>query len=165
MVFHRLANGRLHPMEVVTGRRGQDQIQILSGLSEGQVVAASATFLIDAESNLASAMAGMAGMDHSGMDMGVGEEMEMDTSGMDMGSGSGEMDHSSHDTGGGQELDHSGHDMSGMAPDTVEAGDHSGMDHSGHDTSGMKPDTVVNPDTTGAGSRKHHEAVPGGQER
>ncbi len=67
VVFHRMPDGQLHPMEVVTGLASQDQIQVLSGLREGHVVAASATFLIDAESNLGAAMAGMAGMDHSGM--------------------------------------------------------------------------------------------------
>jgi len=164
VVFHRMANGQLHPMEVVTGRRGQDQVQILSGIPEGEMVAASATFLIDAESNLASAMAGMAGMDHSGMDMGGGEEMdhsEMDHSGHDMTGTApdttGEMDHS--------QMDHSGHDMTGMAPDTTGGTDHSQMDHSGHDMSGMAPDSAVKPDTTGANPQRHHEEVPGGQER
>jgi RND family efflux transporter MFP subunit len=79
IVFHRMSNGQLHPMEVVTGLSSGDQVQILSGLGEGTVVVSSATFLIDAESNLGAAMAGMAGMDHSGMDMG-GMEMP----GMDM---------------------------------------------------------------------------------
>jgi len=98
MVFHRMSNGQLHPMEVVTGLSGGDQIQILSGLTEGTVVVSSATFLIDAESNLGAAMAGMAGMDHSGMDMGGEGEMPPDTV--------------------GAAVDHSGHDMSGMTPDT-----------------------------------------------
>ncbi len=52
MVFHRMSNGQLHPMEVVTGLSSGDQVQILSGLTEGTVVVSSATFLIDAESNL-----------------------------------------------------------------------------------------------------------------
>jgi len=93
MVFHRMSDGQLHPMEVVTGLSSGDQVQILSGLSEGTVVVSSATFLIDAESNLGAAMAAMAGMDDSGMDMG-GEDA------------------------GAEEIDHSGHDLSGMAPDT-----------------------------------------------
>jgi Cu(I)/Ag(I) efflux system membrane fusion protein len=93
MVFHRMSNGQLHPMEVVTGLSSGDQVQILSGLSEGTVVVSSATFLIDAESNLGAAMAAMAGMDHSAMDMG-GENPAT------------------------EEVDSSGHDMSGMAPDT-----------------------------------------------
>jgi Cu(I)/Ag(I) efflux system membrane fusion protein len=70
VVFHRMPDGQLHPMEVVTGLSRGDQVQILSGLREGHVVVSSATFLIDAESNIGAAMAGMAGMDHSGMDMG-----------------------------------------------------------------------------------------------
>jgi Cu(I)/Ag(I) efflux system membrane fusion protein len=123
IVFHRMSNGQLHPMEVVTGLSDRDQIQILSGLREGTVVAASATFLIDAESNLGAAMAGMAGMDHSGMDMGGG-------------GGAGTVP----DTGA---MDHSGHDMSGMQPDT------GAMDHSGHDMSGMQPDTSTTHDHGG----------------
>jgi hypothetical protein len=104
MVFHRMSNGQFHPMEVVTGLSSGDQIQVLSGLREGQVVVASATFLIDAESNLGAAMAAMAGMDHSMMDMG-GEE---------------EMDHS--------QMDHSEHQMGETPPDTATEE----MDHSGH---------------------------------
>lgn len=117
VVFHRMSNGQLHPMEVVTGLSSGDQIQVLSGLREGHVVAASANFLIDAESNLSAAMAGMAGMDHS----------TMDHSGMD---------HSPDSEDPGDEMDHSGHDMSGMAadstaplPDTAEG---SGHVHEGH---------------------------------
>ena len=126
IIFHRMSNGQLHPMEVVTGLSNRDQIQILSGLREGTVVAASATFLIDAESNLGAAMAGMAGMagmDHSGMDMGgeSGSGMAPDTAA----------------------TDHTGHDMSGMQPDTV------AMDHTGHGMSGMKPDPATTPDHGG----------------
>ncbi len=94
MVFHRMSNGQLHPMEVVTGLAAGDQIQILSGVTEGTVVAASATFLIDAESNLGAAMAAMAGMDHSAMDMGEEDP-------------------------GAEAVDHSQHQMGGMAPDTT----------------------------------------------
>jgi hypothetical protein len=106
IVFHRMANGQLHPMEVTTGLSSDDQIQILAGLQEGYVVAASATFLIDAESNLGAAMAGMAGMDHSMMDMGG----------------------AAPDTGAG-EMDHSQHQMGSPAPDTGSAMDHSGHNH------------------------------------
>jgi len=123
IVFHRMANGQLHPMEVVTGLASGDRVQILSGLMEGHVVAASATFLIDAESNLGAAMAAMAGMDHSGMDMG----------------GEAEMDHSQHQMGdaampdtAGQEMDHSGHDMSGMTPAPVTPPDTGGAPAHNH---------------------------------
>jgi len=95
-------------MEVVTGLSSGDQIQILSGLREGHVVAASATFLIDAESNLGAAMAAMAGMDHSTTGMGGAE----DSGAMDMGD-------MVPDTAGTEvdqsQMDHSGHVM---PPDT-----------------------------------------------
>jgi Cu(I)/Ag(I) efflux system membrane fusion protein len=145
VVFHRMSNGQLHPMEVVTGLSVGDRVQILSGLTEGTVVVSSATFLIDAESNLGAAMAGMAGMDHSGMDMGE-EAASTEV-----------IDHSQHQMGEmapdttAAEMDHSDHVMPGMAPDTTVqpdtagAMDHSQMDHSGHV---MPPDTAVRPDTT-----------------
>jgi RND family efflux transporter MFP subunit len=163
IVFHRMPNGQLHPMEVVAGLSSEDQVQVLSGLKDGDVVVASATFLIDAESNLGAAMAGMAGMDHSGMDMG---DADMDRSGSDSMQG---VDHSQHqmpgpsaDTGSVEvdhtQMDHSGHTMPGMAgdssavPDTAGSGrDHGGMDHSGHVMPGMVPDSALAPDTTGAG--------------
>lgn len=43
-------------------------IEVRSGLEAGDVVVASATFLVDAESNLRAALGGMASM--PGMDMG-----------------------------------------------------------------------------------------------
>jgi len=114
VVFHRMAGGELHPVEVVTGLSADDKIQILSGLEEGQTVVSSATFLIDAESNLGAAMAGMAGMagmDHSGMDMGGREEMQMDSS-------SGQMEGMATDTTMGA-MDHSQHQMRDMPADTI----------------------------------------------
>jgi Cu(I)/Ag(I) efflux system membrane fusion protein len=44
---------------VTTGQATDDRIEILSGLSEGETVVASATFLVDAESNLGTALGGM----------------------------------------------------------------------------------------------------------
>jgi RND family efflux transporter MFP subunit len=161
VVFHRMSNGQLHPMEVVTGLSVGDQVQVLSGLQEGNVVVSSATFLIDAESNLGAAMAGMAGMDMSGPDMG-GMEMGGETA------DSGEVDHSQHEMGemapdtAAAEMDHSDHVMPGMSPDTTvrpdtaTAVDHSQMDHSSHimppDTS-VRPDTTIRPDTSRAPTR------------
>lgn len=62
LVFVREAAGTLTPREVHTGRATDDRIEILSGLREGETVVASATFLVDAESNLGSALGGMANM-------------------------------------------------------------------------------------------------------
>ena len=55
-VFVDDGNGRLTPRQVVAGRRVEGGRVILSGLSEGERVAASATFLIDSESRLSGAL-------------------------------------------------------------------------------------------------------------
>ena len=67
LVFVRDSAGTLTPREVVSGRATDDRIEIMSGLREGETVVASATFLVDAESNLGSALGGMANM--PGMDV------------------------------------------------------------------------------------------------
>lgn len=48
--------GRFEPREVKLGRRGVDHVEVLEGLSEGDEVVTSATFLIDSESNLKAAL-------------------------------------------------------------------------------------------------------------
>jgi len=67
LVFVRTTDGILEPREVVRGLASDDRVEIRSGLAAGEWVVASATFLVDAESNLGSALGGMAGM--PGMDM------------------------------------------------------------------------------------------------
>lgn len=67
MVFLKSAGGDLTPRDVVIGVATDDRVEIRSGLVSGDTVVASATFLVDAESNLKSALGGMAGM--PGMDM------------------------------------------------------------------------------------------------
>ncbi len=69
LVFTRDADGTLVPREVTPGGRAGDRIQVLSGLSEGETIVASAAFLIDAESRLGGGSGIMSGMDHSGHDM------------------------------------------------------------------------------------------------
>ena len=67
IVFVRRADGMLEPREVTIGVAGLDRVQVLSGLRAGETVVASGTFLVDAESNLGSALGGMGNM--PGMDM------------------------------------------------------------------------------------------------
>lgn len=67
LVFVRRDDGRLEPRQVVVGLADEEQVQILRGLNHGDVVVSSATFLVDAESNLGTAMGGMGDM--PGMDM------------------------------------------------------------------------------------------------
>ena len=128
VVFVGHGDGRLVPHEVTTGLVAGREIEILDGLQEGQRVVSSASFLIDAESNLGASMADMEGME--GMDNG--DSMEgMDHSGHDMGT----MDSGTESM---EEMDHSEHDMSdeGMDPSSQEmdaGGSMDDMDHSGHE--------------------------------
>jgi Cu(I)/Ag(I) efflux system membrane fusion protein len=66
VIFVRRDGGRLAWREVKIGVRAGDQLEILDGLAEGEEVVTSANFLIDSESQVKGAMAGMAGMDMTG---------------------------------------------------------------------------------------------------
>jgi Cu(I)/Ag(I) efflux system membrane fusion protein len=50
------SEGRFEPRSVKLGRRGQDYREVLDGLRAGEEVVTTATFLIDAESNLQTAL-------------------------------------------------------------------------------------------------------------
>lgn len=67
LVFVRDSGGRLVPRDIRLGLANDTRIEVLSGLRAGETVVASATFLIDAESNLGSALGGMGAM--PGMDV------------------------------------------------------------------------------------------------
>jgi membrane fusion protein, copper/silver efflux system len=58
-VFVDLGNGYLEPRRVVVGERFGDKVAITQGLSAGERVVSSGTFLIDSESQLQSAAAAM----------------------------------------------------------------------------------------------------------
>jgi Cu(I)/Ag(I) efflux system membrane fusion protein len=110
VVFVRHADGTLMPHEVTAGLVAGNEIEILAGLEEGQEVVTSASFLIDAESNLGASMGDM-------------EDME----------GGEAMDHSQHggvaEPAGPDATDHSVHDMSEMQAEPASEP----MDHSGHE--------------------------------
>jgi len=63
LVFMDRGEGRYEPISVKLGRRGQDSVEVLEGVREGDRIVTSANFLLDAESKLASAssMQGMMG--------------------------------------------------------------------------------------------------------
>jgi Cu(I)/Ag(I) efflux system membrane fusion protein len=67
LVFVRRADGMLEPRDVVRGTATDERVEVKEGLREGETVVASATFLVDAESNLGTMLGGMGGM--PGMDM------------------------------------------------------------------------------------------------
>ena len=67
LVFVKRPDGMLEPREVAVGVTTSDRVEVRSGLASGDTIVASATFLVDAESNLGSALGGMGNM--PGMDM------------------------------------------------------------------------------------------------
>lgn len=74
LVFVNRGDGRFLPREVRVGLRGDSLVEIVEGLRPGDEVVASATFLLDSESNLAAAIQGIMlqmgmGLDMSGMQM------------------------------------------------------------------------------------------------
>jgi multidrug efflux pump subunit AcrA (membrane-fusion protein) len=74
-VFLAHAGGLFEPRMVWTGMPEGDRVQILKGVAEGDTVVSSASFLIDSESRLKAAIAGMGapGTDGTpGMDHGAG---------------------------------------------------------------------------------------------
>ena len=67
LVFVKRSDGMLEPRVVQIGAATTERIAVLRGLSRGDTVVASATFLVDAESSLGTALGGMGSM--PGMDM------------------------------------------------------------------------------------------------
>ncbi|MGZ9212387.1 MAG: efflux RND transporter periplasmic adaptor subunit [Candidatus Binatia bacterium] len=68
IVFIDKGEGRYAPAEVKLGSKFDGYYEVLAGLSPGERIIASASFLLDSESRLKEAMGAMAGM--PGMDMG-----------------------------------------------------------------------------------------------
>lgn len=69
IVFVNSGDSRFVPRAVITGVRNDSLVEIVSGLKSGDEVVASATYLLDSESNLAAAMQGLM------LRMGMGLEM------------------------------------------------------------------------------------------
>ena len=85
LVFVNRGDGAFVPRDVATGIRNDSLVEIVSGLDPGDEVVASATYLLDSESNLAAAMQGLMlqmgmGLNMGGMQPEGGGEMK----GMDM---------------------------------------------------------------------------------
>jgi Cu(I)/Ag(I) efflux system membrane fusion protein len=90
LVFMDRGQGRYEPAAVTLGRRSQDAVEVLEGLTEGDRIVTSANFLLDAESKLASASSMQAMMGRIGMAdwqmRGAHEGKMEDMPGMEMGS-------------------------------------------------------------------------------
>jgi RND family efflux transporter MFP subunit len=65
VVFVRGDDGTLRSREVLLGPRSEEKVQVLGGLVPGETIVASANFLVDAESRLASPGDNMPGMQHA----------------------------------------------------------------------------------------------------
>jgi Cu(I)/Ag(I) efflux system membrane fusion protein len=64
LVLVQVQEGRFEPREVEIGARGENHVEILKGVRDGEQVVVAANFLIDAESNLKAAVGGLGG--HAG---------------------------------------------------------------------------------------------------
>lgn len=60
-VVRALGEGRFQPVDVVTGMQRNGEVEILSGLSEGDEIVVSGQFLIDSESSLRASFARLSG--------------------------------------------------------------------------------------------------------
>ncbi len=67
LAFLKRGDGAFEPRLVRVGRETDERLEILHGLMAGDTVVASATFLVDAESNLGTSLGGMGDM--PGMDI------------------------------------------------------------------------------------------------
>jgi len=63
IVFLDKGNGHFEAKEIKLGSKLDGFYQVISGLNQGEKIAASSVFLLDSESRLSEAMAGMAGME------------------------------------------------------------------------------------------------------
>ena len=70
LVFVNRGDGRFVPREVRVGARGDSLVEIVLGLKPGDEVVASATYLLDSESNLAAAIQGLMLQMGMGLNMG-----------------------------------------------------------------------------------------------
>ena len=59
--FHDAGDGKLEPVEIKLGARADGWFEVLNGLAAGDKVVTSANFLVDSESQLKAALAGMTG--------------------------------------------------------------------------------------------------------
>lgn len=78
IVLIQVGEGRFEPREVKLGARGDNYIQVLDGVKDGEAVVVAANFLIDAESNLKAAIGGFG---HAAHDAGPSTSVPATASG------------------------------------------------------------------------------------
>ncbi|MBE7415511.1 MAG: efflux RND transporter periplasmic adaptor subunit [Deltaproteobacteria bacterium] len=115
-------DGTFEPREVKTGGKADGWFQVLQGVSEGEWVVTQANFLIDSESRLKAAIAGLSAHDHGGS--AVKKEAPASKEGPRSGAS------------GKTEDDSSGHIMSPGRADGEGVAEGAGADHAGHGWAG-----------------------------
>ncbi len=73
--------GRFEPRDVKLGARSDDRVEVLEGVSEGEMVVVAANFLIDAESNLKAAIGGLGHSGHGAAPAAQGASASASSSG------------------------------------------------------------------------------------
>jgi Cu(I)/Ag(I) efflux system membrane fusion protein len=86
IVFVNRGDGAFIPREVRVGARSDSLVEVVEGLKSGDEVVASATYLLDSESNLASAMQGLMLQMGMGLNMGgmTAGQRDSEAAGQDM---------------------------------------------------------------------------------
>ncbi|MEO6952805.1 MAG: efflux RND transporter periplasmic adaptor subunit, partial [Polyangia bacterium] len=74
LAFVALGNGRFEPRDIKLGVSGDEQLEVLSGLKEGEVVVTSGEFLLDSESRLKEAVEKLLGSNVGPADGGAPPE-------------------------------------------------------------------------------------------
>lgn len=89
IVLVQAGEGRFEPREVRLGARGDNYVEVLDGVKDGDLVVVAANFLIDAESNLKAAAGGFghAGQDGAAQGGGAGHKAQGTVDSVDAGSG------------------------------------------------------------------------------
>jgi len=134
-VFVALDGGYFEPRAVTLGERADGKYVVLSGLAAGERIVTSGNFLVDSESKLKSALAGMGapGHNHGGGQSSGAPPAGLGDHSRHQSGGAPAVDHSEHQNGTAPAVDHSAHKPGATAP--APAVDHSKMDHSKMDHS------------------------------
>jgi Cu(I)/Ag(I) efflux system membrane fusion protein len=92
IVLVQVQEGRFEPRDVELGARGENFVEIVKGVSDGEQVVVAANFLIDAESNLKAAIGGM-GAAAAAAPAAVGHQAEGSVDSIDLQAGTLSLNH------------------------------------------------------------------------
>jgi Cu(I)/Ag(I) efflux system membrane fusion protein len=93
IVLVQLGEGRFEPREVELGARGEHFVEVRKGVADGELVVVAANFLIDAESNLKAAIAGLGAASVPAASSAVGHQASGTVDGIDLQAGTLSLNH------------------------------------------------------------------------